>query len=133
MFNQNEWSYCKDRLSCGTCKITGKVCPHITDDITNKLPVIPNCYQDKELWSWVPQACRKCPSHPMNGGSGLCSCSLAYPETTATARTVTSDNISITNTGDSLSSITRDNSETPFTYTTDTTSGNNVSLLEDMK
>lgn len=28
---------------------------------------------------WMPDACRYCPNHPSNGGSGICHCVLGTP------------------------------------------------------
>lgn len=28
-------------------------------------------------FSFIPETCRTCSNHPINGGSGICSCSLA--------------------------------------------------------
>lgn len=35
--------------------------------------------------SWatpVPEPCKSCPTHPSNGGSGMCNCTLGMPEIT---------------------------------------------------
>lgn len=136
MINQNEWSYCPTRMKCGVCRETGKLCPHIdtaanqrTEDKLATTP--PPKVQHNELWGWVPEACRTCSSHPMNGGSGLCSCSLAYPDVGSLTATLTSTSMSVKNDGSSSSSVTIDNSNIPRTYTTATTSGNTLSTLED--
>lgn len=30
----------------------------------------------------IPEACRNCPTHPSNGGSGICNCILGLPKIT---------------------------------------------------
>ena len=30
----------------------------------------------------IPDPCRKCPTHPSNGGSGICNCTLGLPQIT---------------------------------------------------
>lgn len=118
----SKYDQCEFRLHCGTCVKTGKICPHVDTYVnnreSNRLPSLP---QSTELWDWVPQACRTCSNHPMNGGSGLCCCSLAYPDVGTITATLTSTSISVKNDGSSSSSVTIDNSNTPHTYTTATT------------
>lgn len=29
-----------------------------------------------QMYKSIPQACRGCPNHPINGGSGICNCTL---------------------------------------------------------
>lgn len=31
---------------------------------------------------YIPPACRNCPNHPSNGGSGICHCTLGLPQIT---------------------------------------------------
>lgn len=33
-------------------------------------------------FSNIPEACRNCPTHPSNGGSGICNCTLGLPKIT---------------------------------------------------
>ena len=130
----NKYAQCQYILHCGTCVKTGKICPHVDTEVSNNQPdtiYVPPQKQDTQLWGWVPEACRTCSSHPMNGGSGLCSCSLAYPEVGTITATLTGTSMSVKNDGSSSSSVTIDNSNTPHTYTTVTTSGNTSSTLED--
>lgn len=70
--------YCIYKLPCGTCMMLKSACPHVTNTTDNyteqyKLP-------DSVLApSWtldVPPACKTCPNHPNNGGSGNCNCTL---------------------------------------------------------
>ena len=32
--------------------------------------------------SYIPETCRNCPTHPSNGGSGICNCTLGLPKIT---------------------------------------------------
>lgn len=31
---------------------------------------------------YIPPACRSCPNHPSNGGTGICHCTLGLPQIT---------------------------------------------------
>ena len=69
---------CKYRLPCGWRDRRNMLCTqqfsNTKQQVFNELPKI-------ELNNeYIPEACRTCSSHPSNGGSGLCSCSRAYPE-----------------------------------------------------
>jgi hypothetical protein len=70
---------CKYRLPCGWCDRKNTMCTQFEYQ-TNPLTLndLNNSWRNVK----IPEACRTCPSHPSNGGSGLCSCSLAYPNTT---------------------------------------------------
>lgn len=39
-------------------------------------------YQRDALQTFIPDACRGCPNHPSNGGSGICLCTLGTLEIT---------------------------------------------------
>ena len=48
---------------------------HIKDDereITIRLPKVDN----------TPEPCKNCPTHPSNGGDGICHCTLGLPKIT---------------------------------------------------
>ena len=38
----------------------------------------------------IPEACRSCMNHPSNGGSGICHCTLGYPNVTCGTGTYSS-------------------------------------------
>ena len=43
----------------------------------------PYIYQEANKTSqYIPPACVNCPTHPSNGGSGICNCILGLPEIT---------------------------------------------------
>lgn len=43
----------------------------------------PYIYQETDKTSpYIPPACKICPTHPSNGGSGICHCILGLPEIT---------------------------------------------------
>ena len=31
---------------------------------------------------WIPDSCKSCPNHPLNGGNGICHCILGTPQIT---------------------------------------------------
>ena len=39
-------------------------------------------YQRDALQNLIPEACRGCSNHPINGGSGICHCILGIPKIT---------------------------------------------------
>ena len=48
----------------------------------DKLPAItPSPYIDVTTYTYTPPACRSCPNHPSNGGSGVCHCILGIQTT----------------------------------------------------
>ena len=78
MLNYYTEPNCKYRLPCGWCDRKNQQCTQVE---YNTHPLVVNDFDPKTLWRnvHIPEACRTCSSHPSNGGSGLCSCSLAYP------------------------------------------------------
>lgn len=43
----------------------------------------PYIYQDTEgTIASIPNVCKTCPTHPSNGGSGICNCTLGLPKIT---------------------------------------------------
>lgn len=69
---------CKYRLPCGWCDRRNMLCTQQFSNI--KQPVFNQLPKTELNNEYIPEACRTCSSHPSNGGSGLCCCSLAYPE-----------------------------------------------------
>jgi hypothetical protein len=75
-----------------------ETCPKCGHDLQDLVictyPPIPRKECHNCGWSWegereevvrvigddIPPACESCSNHPKNGGDGLCSCSLAYPQ-----------------------------------------------------
>ena len=39
-------------------------------------------YLENTTSPYVPEACKYCPTHPSNGGSGICNCTLGLPKIT---------------------------------------------------
>ena len=65
----------------------------LTDEVTvlkkqlaekqDKLPTISvPAYTDVTTYTYIPSACRACPNHPSNGGSGVCNCTLGMMKVT---------------------------------------------------
>lgn len=50
-------------------------------DIWEVLEAIESYERIKQLRQ-IPPACRNCPNHPINGGSGICHCTLGMPQIT---------------------------------------------------
>ena len=49
----------------------------------DRLPTVtPSPYIDVTTYTYIPPACRSCPNHPSNGGSGVCHCILGLAQTT---------------------------------------------------
>lgn len=36
--------------------------------------------QSDPLWPDIPEACKTCSNHPLNGGSGICHCVMGIPQ-----------------------------------------------------
>lgn len=76
--------YCVYRLPCGTCMMLKSACPHILNKTL--IPNIENPFKLDDFTfkvpSWetklfdIPDSCKTCSNHPMNGGSGNCNCTL---------------------------------------------------------
>lgn len=49
-------------------------------DTFGNLDLLP--YQRDTLKTFIPEACRGCSNHPINGGSGICHCTLGIPKIT---------------------------------------------------
>lgn len=39
-------------------------------------------YSENKNDTYIPKPCIKCPNHPINGGSGICNCTLGSPAIT---------------------------------------------------
>lgn len=81
--------YCKNLLPDGTCMKNGEMC---TEALTSNqvVPKIVDCL----VMKLIPPACRFCSNHPINGGSGICSCTLGGME--FTSQTTTGEDVSYT-------------------------------------
>ena len=55
---------CDNKNLFGYCLCTGCVNPHYQHEV----------FLDRN--DIIPNPCRNCPNHPMNGGSGICHCIL---------------------------------------------------------
>ena len=94
---------CKYRLPCGWCDRKNELCiyeQHSTEismpdsDSTISQPVTIKGLPKWELVNFLdttviqksldetPEACKNCPNHPSNGGSGICNCTLGLPKIT---------------------------------------------------
>ena len=68
---------CLYRLPCGTCMMIKAVCPHVSNNvIPDVIYKSPLTYQMKDFTPDIPDSCIRCPNHPINGGSGICNCTL---------------------------------------------------------
>lgn len=75
----SKYDQCEQRLHCGTCVKTGKLCPHINSTpVHNPYDVEPLPRIDWTEEHNIPQCCVSCTNHPSNGGSGICNCVLPY-------------------------------------------------------
>ena len=41
-----------------------------------------DAYDQMKKLRQIPPACRHCPNHPINGGSGICNCIMGMPTIT---------------------------------------------------
>ena len=127
----SKYDQCENRLHCGTCVKTGKLCPHINSTpLHNPYDVepLPRIDWTEDQVSNIPQCCVACPNHPSNGGSGVCNCVLPYMSLT---NILQGGSYSIVNNGDgtysTVASVGKDtlykdsqtayDSKIPHTYT----------------
>lgn len=75
--SNNSIDKCLYRLPCGICMILKTKCIAITDTQTQFNKVDTNVNVEIPSLNFdIPNACKHCPNHPSNGGSGICNCIL---------------------------------------------------------
>lgn len=70
---------CKRNDTCDGCPRT------LNRDNNTTIEFIPPDFPDSIIWpknyAGVPNCCKNCPSHPINGGKGICNCIAPLFET----------------------------------------------------
>lgn len=63
----------------------GRQCP--IPQINTPFQQVKDWYTISDLKDNIPEACKNCPNHPSNGGSGICHCTLGTQPVTYTTTT----------------------------------------------
>ena len=74
------------KYNCPDCTLNTQSCdgcPRVGKEINYGPLDIPD-YSDTfyNYFRYVPDCCKYCSNHPINGGSGICNCTLPYMATT---------------------------------------------------
>lgn len=75
-----------DELSKGFARIENV----IREESAKMAEIIREAVVNNEVYQYkipnvfpIPDACRNCPNHPSNGGTGICNCTLGLPKVTS--------------------------------------------------
>lgn len=63
-------------------KLDDETIQKIAEEVSKKINISQPHWIDMNQTNYIPSACRYCSNHPINGGSGICHCTLGTPSIT---------------------------------------------------